>query len=336
MVAVPSVPHVCDPVPAAPVPCCVGIDVAGAHLDVAVRSAATGTATTFRVTNDAAGITALTTRLLPHAPTLVVVEATGGYERAVVTALTAAGVPIAVVNPRQARDFARATGVLAKTDTLDACSLAHYADALRPPVREQPSPARQHLAALVGRRHDLVEMRTAERHRQRTSTEQVAELVGEHIGWLKARVKELDRAIAAAIRADAALKADAALLRSMPGVGPVVAATLLARLPELGRLDRRQIAALAGVAPLNRDSGTSRGARHCHGGRKDVRTVLYLAALSATRHNPVLRPLYQRLRAAGKPAKVALIACARKLLTVLTAILRDRTPWRDTTTTQEG
>ena len=334
MVARPS-PAVA-PVPAGdpaavPVPCFAGIDVSGAHLDVALRPAGT----LLRVANTPAGIADLSIRLLEAAPTLTVLEATGGYEAAAATALATVGLPVAVINPRTARDFARSTGVLAKTDRLDARSLAHYAEALRPPVWEPPTPARQHLAALVGRRHDLVEMRTAEKHRARLADERVGALVRRHIAWLSEQVTELDREIAAAVRADTVLKADAALLRTVPGVGPTVSATLLGRLPELGRLDRRQIAALVGVAPMARDSGSSHKARHCTGGRADVRTLMYMAAVSASRHNPVIRTFYQRLRAAGKPAKVALIACVRKLLTILTAIVRDRTPWRDTTIAKE-
>ena len=315
----------------APVLYFAGIDVSGAHLDVALRPCGT----LVRVANTPDGIADLVVRLLDAAPTLTVLEATGGYESAAATALSAAGLPVAVINPRTARDFARSTGVLAKTDRLDARSLAHYAEAIRPPVWQPPTPARGQLAALVGRRHDLVEIRTAEKHRGRLAEGRVAELVRRHIAWLAEQITELDRDIAAAVRADAALKADAALLRSVPGVGPTVSATLLGRLPELGRLDRREIAALVGVAPVARDSGGSHKPRHCAGGRADVRTIMYLAAFSAKRYNPVIRAFYDKLRAAGKPVKVALVACARKLLTILTAILRDRTPWRAPTPVQE-
>ena len=302
----------------------VGIDVAKAQLDVALRPHAE----TFQVANDGAGIAHLVDRLQPLAPTLVVLEATGGFETAVVGALVAAGLPVAVINPRQLRSFARVLGTLAKTDVLDARLLAEFAERIRPPVRPQPAAARQELAALVGRRHDLVTMRVAEQQRLRGASAGIADHIRRHLTWLREQIKQLDREMAQAVQADPTLHAQAVLLQTAKGVGPVVSATLVARLPELGQLNRRQIAKLVGVAPLNRDSGTRRGTRQCWGGRADVRTVLYLAALSASRSNPVIQAFYQRLCAAGKPKKVALTACMHKLLTILGAMLRDHTPWR--------
>lgn len=302
----------------------VGIDVAKDHLDVALRPADV----TFRVSNDAAGHGEVLARLTDLPVTLVVLEATGGYEQAVVAALTAAHVPVAVLNPRQVRDFARASGQLAKTDRVDARVLAHYAAALRPTPRPLPAAAQRELAALVGRRQDLIAMRIAEQHRLRTAPAAIAAPIRAHIAWLRKQLTAVEATITTQVAAHPQWQADSTLLQTMKGVGPLISATLIARLPELGQLTHRQVAKLVGVAPFARDSGTSRGKRRCAGGRADVRTALYLAALVASRFNPVIRAFYQRLTAAGKPAKVALVACAHKLLTILNAMMRDRTPWR--------
>jgi transposase len=308
----------------------VGIDVAKAHLDIAVSP----TGETWQVLHEDTGITALVARLQPLAPALVVLEATGGWESAVAAALATAGLPVAVVNPRQVRDFARATGRLAKTDTLDAQILARFAATVQPEPRALPDAQAQELAALVTRRQQLVDMLVAERHRRRGAAPlppRVREALSAHIAWLEAQLATIDRDLAMVVQASALWRAKDDLLRSTPGVGPVLATTLLAELPELGTLDRRQIAALAGVAPLNRDSGTWRGKRQIWGGRAHVRAILYMATLAATRHNATLRAHYTRLRATGKPAKVALVACMRKLLTILNALLRDGVRWTQQT-----
>lgn len=307
----------------------IGIDVAKARLDVAVRP----DGGTWQVANDASGIAALVAHLDQLRPTLVVLEATGGYERPVTASLVAAGVPVAVVNPRQIRDFAKATGKLAKTDTLDAHVLAHFADAVRPTPRPLPDADTRMLATILGRRRQVVAMLTAERNRLHTAPTTIRERIGAHIVWLEEELKEIDTALAQAIADDPTWRERDALLRSVPGVGPVLAVTLLAELPQLGALTRHQVAALAGVAPLNRDSGTRRGIRTVWGGRARVRGALYMAALVATRYNPVIRAFYARLCAAGKPKKVALTACMRKLLTILNALLAHRTPWNPSVST---
>lgn len=307
----------------------IGIDVAKAHLDVAVRP----DGDTWRVANDASGIAALVARLDQLCPTLVVLEATGGYERPVTASIVAAGLPVAVVNPRQIRDFAKATGKLAKTDTLDAHVLAHFADVVRPAPRPLPDANTQMLAAILARRRQLVAMLTAEQNRLHTAPTAIRERIGAHIAWLEAELKEIGTELAQTIADDPTWRERDALLRSVPGVGPVLATTLLAELPQLGTLTRQQVAALAGVAPLNRDSGTRRGIRTVWGGRARVRGALYMAALVATRYNPVIRAFYARLCAAGKPKKVALTACMRKLLTILNALLAHHTPWQSSAST---
>jgi transposase len=301
----------------------VGIDVAEEWLDVAVRP--DGEA--WRVANDADGIAALVARLTPLAPALVVLEATGGCEALVALDLGTARLPVAVVNPRQVRDFARATGQLAKTDRLDAAVLARFAEAIRPAPRPLPDAATRKLQALVARRRQLQGMLVAERNRRRVAEAAVRPSLDEHIAWLRARVADLDADLARELRASPLWRAEADLLRSAKGVGPVLAATLIADLPELGTLDRHQIAALVGVAPLARDSGKRRGERHVWGGRGGIRAVLYMAALSAVRHNPPLRAFYDHLLAHGKPFKVALTACMRKLLVTLNAMKRDGALW---------
>ena len=300
-----------------------GLDVGKDHLDLQIRP--DGTAARFA--NDDAGVAAAVARLAAAGPDRIVVEATGGYEAPVVAALAAAGLPVVVVNPRQARDFARATGRLAKTDRLDAAVLAEFAEAIRPPVRPLPDADAQALAALVARRRQLVEMRTAEQNRLGLAAPGVARGIRDHIAWLDRQLDRVGRELAAAVEASPVWRAKDDLLQSAPGVGPVVSRTLLAELPELGTVSGRRIAALVGVAPVADDSGRHRGQRSIAGGRAGARSGLYMACLSAVRYNPVLRALYARLRAAGKPAKVALVAAMRKLVVILNAMLRDRRPW---------
>jgi transposase len=308
-------------------PCFVGIDVAKDCLAVHCRP----TALAFDEPNDEDGVHALCERLRPLQPTLVVLEATGGFHHLVAAALTAAGLPVAVINPKQARRFAEATGRLAKTDPLDAALLAHFAEAIRPTPRPLPDAQAQALRELLDRRRQLVGMRVAETHRlAAVTTPAVRQAIAKHLRWLQRQLATLEADLDAAVRASPAWRADEDLLRSVPGVGPVVARTLLAELPELGRLTRRQIAGLVGLAPLNRDSGRWHGPRHIQGGRAEARKALYQAGLVAARFNPLLRAFYQRLRGAGKAAKVALIAVARKLLTMLNAMLRDHSPWNAT------
>jgi transposase len=301
----------------------VGIDVSKAQLDVAVRPSGD----TWTVAHDEAGLSALVARLRTLAPALIVVEATGGWEVALVGALAAALLPVAVVNPRQVRDFARSTGTLAKTDRLDAQSLAHFADALRPQPRPLPNAQAQELSALLQRRRQLVEMLTAEKNRLPLAARRIHPQLQAHITWLQRQISQFDDDLRALVRSSPLWRDKEDLLRSAPGVGPVLATTLVAALPELGTLTRQQIAALVGVAPLNRDSGTLRGRRTIWGGRAQVRTVLYMSTLVAVRHNPVLAAFYQRLRAAGKAPKLALTACMRKLLTILNAMLKHHTRW---------
>jgi transposase len=261
-------------------------------------------------------------------PTLIVLEATGGYQRAVVAALAAAGLPVAVVNPRQARDFAKATGQLAKTDALDARALAHFAEAVRPTPRPLPDAQADELRALLARRRQLVAMRTAEQNRLGNAPPRLQTDIQAHITWLNTRLAALDDNLDTTLRASPVWREREDLLRSVPGIGPVCTRTLLLDLPELGTLSRQRLAALVGVAPLNRDSGTLRGSRTIWGGRAHVRATLYMSALVAVRYNPVLKTFDNRLRAAGKAAKVALTACMRKLLTILNTMLKYHTPWQ--------
>jgi transposase len=305
-------------------PVCVGIDVSKAQLEVALRPSADR----WTVSHDEAGITALVARLGAISPALIVLEATGGLEGALTGALVAAGLPVVVINPRQARDFAKATGQLAKTDAIDAAILAQFAEVVRPPVRPLPDAQTQELAALIARRRQLIEMRTAESNRLGSAAKRVRPGIAAHLRWLDTQVARVDQDLTQAIRQSPVWRARDDLLQSTPGVGPVVTTTLLAELPELGTLNGKQIAALVGVAPLNRDSGLVRGTRTVWGGRASVRAALYMSALVAVRHNPVIKAFYLRLRAAGKAPKVALIACMRKLLTILNAMLKHQTPWR--------
>jgi transposase len=303
----------------------VGIDVSKDRLDVHLRPSGES----FAVARDGQGLATLVERLQALAPRLVVLEATGGYETVVASAIAAAHVPLAVVNPRQIRDFARATGKLAKTDRLDAAAIAHFAEAVRPPPRPIPDAQAQALGELVARRRQVIEMIVAEgNRRRRASQRRVIRAIDRHLALLQTELSELDGDIDNAIRHSPAWQAEADLLQSVPGVGPATLRTLIAELPELGRLTRRKIAALVGVAPINRDSGTLRGRRMMAGGRPAVRAALYMAALVATRANPVIAAYYRHLRTAGKTAKQALVACMRKLLIILNAILRDHKPWQ--------
>ena len=303
----------------------VGIDVAKAKLDVA--SEPPGLTTT--IPNTEAGIPILVPQVQALAPARIVVEATGGYELPVVRALVEADLPVIVVNPRQVRDFAKATGQLAKTDTLDAHMLALFAARVQPPVRPQPDAATTELAALLARRRQVVEMLTAERHRMGKAAAALRPGIQAHVTWLTQQVTTLDDDLTRRIRQSPVWQEQVDLLQSVPGVGPVLSYTLVAQLSEVGTLTRRQIAALVGVAPLNRDSGTVRGPRTCWGGRAPVRTALYMATLVATRCNPIIRHAYQQLCARGKKRKVALVACMRKLLTILNAMLKHRTFWQE-------
>lgn len=303
----------------------VGIDVSKDRLDVHVRPAGVS----FAVKYDEAGVADLVAQLTALGPALVVLEATGGYEVMVAAALAHAAVPVAVVNPRQIRDFARATGQRAKTDRLDAQVLARFAETVQPPVRALPTEQAQALGALVARRRQLVDMLAAEMNRRRQARERrLEQRIAAHVTWLTRAVAELDDEITQLIRASAIWRETENLLTSVPGIGDVTAHALIADLPELGRLDRRKIAALVGIAPLNRDSGAWRGRRRIGGGRAVVRRALYMATVVAIRYNPAIAVFYRRLTAAGRPKKVALIAAMRKLVTVLNAMLRDQRPWQ--------
>lgn len=306
----------------------VGIDVSKARLDVCERPSGQ----TWSSANDEAGIATLVERLQAVRPAVVTLEATGGLERAVVAALGLAlgDLPVVVVNPRQVRDFAKATGRLAKTDALDAAALAHFADALRPQPRPLPSAEERALAALVERRRQVVGMLSAEKNRLRQAAPPIQPRVQAHIAWLEQAVAELDTDLDQMLRASPLWREREQLLRQAPGVGPTVANTLLAELPELGTLSTKRLAALVGLAPLNRDSGSWRGQRAIWGGRARVRAALSMAALVGVRHNPLLQAFYERLLVRGKPKKVALVACMHKLLGILNAVVRHRTPWQPT------
>lgn len=304
----------------------VGIDVSKDRLDVHLRPSGES----FSVPHDGAGIADMVERLRASDPALIVLEATGGFELTVAAGLAGAGLPLAVVNPAQIRAFARAVGRLAKTDRLDAEIIARFADQVRPAPRPVADAQAQALAELVARRRQLVEMIGMESNRRRQARGQrVRQGIERTLATLRAELAELDRELDDQIKGSPAWRAADDLLTSVPGIGPITARTLIAELPELGRLDRRRLAALVGVAPVNRDSGALRGHRAIAGGRTDVRNVLFMAALTATRHNPVIRALYTRLRARGRPAKAALVAAIRKLLTILNAILRDQRPWQN-------
>lgn len=300
----------------------VGVDVSGDWLDVAVVRGGNQ-----RVRHDSAGIEGLVSSLAAGQPALVVMEAAGGLERALANALLAAGVPVAVVNPRRIRDFARATGRLAKTDAIDAQVIACFGEAVKPPVSRLSDAGEQELKDLDTRRRQLVGMVIAERNRLRTSSPEVEKQIRRHLNWLEKEAAALEKRLSELLERDSEWSAKADLLQSVPGVGRVTTTSLLAGLPELGALNRRSVASLVGVAPFNSDSGAHRGKRVVWGGRAHVRSTLYMAALVATRYNPAIRVFYQRLLAAGKPKKVALVAAMRKLLIILNTILRTRESW---------
>lgn len=287
----------------------------------------------WRVPNDERGIAGLVAGLRQRKLAVVVLEATGGLEYPLAAALAAAHLPTVIVNPRQVRDFARATGRLAKTDAIDAQVLAQFGEAVEPQPRPLPDHMHQELAALVMRRRQLVAMLTTEKNRLRVAARSVRGDIQQHIRWLERRLGDLDGDLGRAIQSSPLWRDRDRLLQSTPGVGPVASVTLLAQLPELGRLNHKEIAALVGVAPLNRDSGTLRGRRSVWGGRAQVRAVLYMATVVASRHNPVVKAFYERLVAAGKPKKVALTACMRKLLTILNAMVRSHASWQCTNPT---
>ena len=302
----------------------VGIDVSKESLDVAI--APDGESQEY--SNDEKGIRQLVEELQALAPALIVLEATGNLELPAAAALTTAGLEVAIINPRQARDFAKATGRLAKTDKIDAGALAEFAQKVQPEVRPIPDQQRQRLRALMSRRRQLIGMLVQEKNRLTSAHPEVREDLSEHIAWLQQKLDDLDQELHAELRRSPICRKKEQLLRKVPGVGPVLTSTLLIELPELGQVGHKQIAALVGVAPLNRDSGRRRGKRSCWGGRAKVRRVLYMAALSASRHNPTISTFYARLIAAGKPEKVALTACMRKLLIILNAMVRDMQPWQ--------
>jgi transposase len=302
----------------------IGIDVSKAHLDAAIRPGSPVP----RQANDPAGIAALVARLKPPAPAPVVVEATGGLELPLVAALQGAAIPVAAINPRQARDFAKATGRLAKTDAIDAEALAHFAAAVRPEPRPLASAEVRALDALLSRRQQLLEMPVMESNRLGTCHDPAVRAgLERHLAWLKAETADAERLLSEAIQASPAWREKDRLLRSIPGLGPLCSATLLAALPELGALGGGEVAALVGLAPFADDSGTHRGARHVRGGRSAVRRILDLAALSAVRFNPAMRVFRDRLAARGKRAKVILTAVARTLLVIANAVIRTGHPW---------
>lgn len=301
----------------------VGIDVSKDTLDVAVRP----TTERFRVNNDDKGYAELSKRLAKLRPERIVMEATGGYEQAAVQALARAKLPLVVVNPRQVRDFAKAAGRLAKTDEIDADVLAHFGEALKPEVRPLPDEAHRQLEAFVSRRRQLVDIRSAEIKRKQTAPKVVHPSIDVTIEFLTRQIDDIDRDLRHLIRRTPAWREADDLLQSVPGVGPVLSSTLTALVPELGKLNRKQIASLIGVAPFNKDSGLRERKRVTWGGRAPVRAVLYMAASVARRFNPTIRTFYERLLGTGKPTQVALVACMRKLLTLLNAVARDRRPW---------
>lgn len=303
--------------------CFVGIDVSKAQLDVALLPSDER----WSQPNTPDGMTQLAQRLACLRPARIVLEATGGLEQPLAAQLAAQGLPVVVVNPRQVRDFARSTGRLAKTDRLDAQAIARFAQAIRPDLRPLPDEQTRELEALVTRRRQVVEMLAAEENRRASASEGVRPRIEAHLGWLREELKQIDDQLDQTLRQSPLWRAKENLLRSVPGVGRVVSMTLLAQLPELGRLSGKQIAALVGVAPFNADSGTRRGRRMIWGGRKALRSALYMAALVATRHNGVIRDFYERLLARGKAKKAALTACMRKLLVTLNAMVKHGTHW---------
>ena len=301
----------------------VGIDVSKARLDMGMYPAGEKRSDA----NDAEGIEALVAFLLGKNPALVVLEATGGLETAFAVAACAAGLPVAVVNPRQVRDFAKATGMLAKTDSMDAAVIARFAEAIKPQARPLRDEAATELAGMVARRRQLVLMRTQEKNRLAAASVKQKDDIKAHIKWLDERIGNLDTGLTAALRQSEAWRVKEDLLESVPGVGLITSATLLSLLPELGTLNRGEVAALGGVAPFNRDSGLYRGKRMIWGGRADVRSVLYMATLAAIRFNETIKAFHTQLIERGKPAKVAIVACMRKLLTILNSMIKNKQSW---------
>jgi len=304
-------------------PVFIGIDVSAKQLDVAFAADSQAT-----YVNDDAGIATLCARLKTLTCELIVLEATGGYEALVVASLAGVGLPVRVINPRQVRDFARATGLLAKTDRLDAQVLRQFAERIRPVVLPQKSEQERELGAVVTRRRELVQMLGAEKNRLKLATMRVRKDITVHIRFLEKRIDDTDAELERQIREHESFRLTDELLQSVPSVGNVSSSTLIALLPELGSLSHRKITALVGLAPFNDDSGSRHGRRRIWGGRQEVRNVLYMATVSALRFNPQIRTTYQRLVAAGKPKKVALVACMRNLLITLNAIVRDQSPWQ--------
>lgn len=311
----------------------VGIDVSKSWLDVAVHEQEE----VLRISNDDPGIASLVKRLKKWKPTLIILEPTGGFEMLVVAELTQAGLPVVVINAKRVRDFARATGRLAKTDKLDAKVLAHFAAAVRPPLRNLRSQEAEQFTALLTRRKQVLEMITVEKNRLVTVRTKMRSDIQAHLQWLSKDLKELDKEIEEFVENSPVWKEKDALLQTVPGVGRVTSATLLGMLPELGQLNRQEIAALVGVAPMNKDSGKKHGKRRVFGGRADVRSVLYMASLAAKKFNPVIRKFYERLLKHGKEKKVALTACSpalaggarvRKLLVILNSMMHTKQPWR--------
>jgi len=303
-----------------------GIDVSKERIDIAARP----TGTSWSVSYDSDGVDDLVAQLKDLKPAGVITESTGGLELPLVAALAASSLPVAVVNPRQVRDFAKSTGQLAKTDRLDAQVLAHFGEAVRPPIRPLRDADTQALGAVLARRWQVMGILVAEKNRMRRAAAEVRPSIEAHIGWLEQELDDLDTDLRQRIQSSPAWREKDDLLRSVPGVGPQVSLTLLAYLPELGKLNRKQIAALVGVAPFNRDSGPYRGKRSVWGGRAMVRKTLYMGALVATRFNPVLSEFYRRLLDAGKPKMVALTAYARKLLNILNCMARTGVHWDPT------
>jgi transposase len=303
----------------------IGIDVSKQQLEVAVHESDYK----FHCPNKISSFGQLIAELIDLQPALIVLEATGGLEIPVVSALHAVGLPVVVVNPRQVRDFAKALGQFAKTDPLDARVLAHFAAAIKPPLRPIKLKEDRELDALTRRRGQLKEMLTDEKNRRGSAAnDNVRDKIKEHIDWLEKSIAELDQQLKALLKGSASWQAKDEILQSVPGIGPVTSFSMIADLPELGTLNRQKISKLVGVAPLNRDSGQQRGTRHIYGGRAPLRSVLYMAALTASRHNPVIKEFYERLCANQKPFKVAITACMRKLLTIINVMVRDNTSWK--------
>lgn len=307
----------------------VGIDVCKDRLDVGFWPSGK----TFSEPNDAKGIARLVKRLSKREPSLVVLESTGRLEVPVALELGEAGVPYRIVNPRQVRDFAKALGQLAKTDRIDSIVLARWAESAKLEPKPLPDAERRELRALVMRRLQLIETKVAEENRLKSElVPKVRKSLKDSIAWLERQIKKLDNDLDRMVKNSPTFSDLNDLIQSVPGIGPNTANMIIACLPEMGTLNRRSVAALVGVAPLNRDSGKTQGRRFCWGGRAEVRAALYMAALVASRYNPVIKAIYLRLRAKGKPAKIALVACMRKLLVIMNAMVRDQTPWRQTST----